>query len=70
MEAIRTAVVIGTVLAGTVAAVVALGGLSVPFVSSKVPDVEAVTEAIPQPMIPPIDAAAPAETETATFALG
>jgi hypothetical protein len=70
MEAIRTAVVIAAILAGAIAAVVAMGGLSIPFVSSRVPDVEAVTEAIPRPVIPPIDTAAPVETETATLALG
>ncbi len=73
MDVIGTAVVIGTILAaGTFAAVVAFGGLSAPFVSSKVPEAEAVAEATPthRATIPPIDAAAPAETETATFALG
>ena len=73
MDVIRTATLIGMLLvAGTFTAVLAFSNLGGPFVSSKVPEAEAVAEATPthRATIPPIDAAAPAETETATFALG
>ena len=73
MDVIRTIALIGTTLmAGIFAVALAFGGLGGPLVSSKVPDVEAVAEATPthRATIPPIDAVAPAETETATFALG